>query len=56
MPVLDVEKARTVLFIDRSIGGAGYAAIDNELSYRDNAMILLADAIKMVGGIVRFLG
>jgi len=53
MPVLDVEKAGTVLFIKRGMGGVGYAGIDNELFYRNNTMMLLSDAKKMVESIVK---
>ncbi|RZV52898.1 MAG: NAD(P)(+) transhydrogenase (Re/Si-specific) subunit beta, partial [Sphingomonadaceae bacterium] len=53
MPVLDVEKARTTLFIKRSMGGAGYAGVENELFFRDQTMMLLSDAKKMVEEIVK---
>ena len=55
MPVFDVDKAKQIFFIKRSMGGVGYAGVDNDVFYLDQTVMLLSDAKKMVEEIVKAL-
>ncbi len=52
MPILDVDEAKTCLFVKRSLGSS-YAGIENTLSYKDGTMMLVCDAKKMTDDIFK---
>ena len=54
MPILDVDRAKTVLFIKRGMG-SGYAGVENEWFFRDDAIMLFGDAKKVVDDVLKAL-